>query len=117
MKKEKRKPKAFIHADFLSVISKTRNKKKRSGLIDFATKQQLEAIAECIENVLNGNVALTANQSKCLAKHKNTMRMVSNHGVSLPMKKRVLKQEGGFLATLIPLAVSALGSLVSGFIK
>ena len=113
-KSKQRQPKAFLHSDYLSLISKTKNRGKRSSLIDFANKQQLEAIAECIENVLRGNVPLTNTQSKRLAKHKKSMRIISDRKASLPKKKRVLKQEGGFLGTLIPLAISALGSLIGG---
>lgn len=117
MGRRNEKPKAYAHSDYLSLIGKTKNKGKRSMLIDYANKEQIEAIAECIDNILRGNVPLNKNEAKKLKKHKNTMRTVTDRHTPIRRKKDVLRQQGGFLSTLIPIAISALGSLVSGFMN
>ena len=116
MRKQDR-PRAIVNTDYLSLIGKTKNKGKRAMLIDYANKEQIEAIAECIDNILQGNVPLTKKETTKLKKHKKAMRVVSDRHSPVKHKRNVLKQDGGFLSTLIPIAVSALGSLVSSLVN
>ena len=115
--KNKTRPKAMVHTDYLSLVGKTKSKGKRAMLIDYADRDQIEAIAECINNILQGNVPLTKRETTKLKRHKKAMRIVSDRRSPVKHKRNVLKQSGGFLSTLIPIAVSALGSLVSGLVN
>ena len=111
-----KRPKALEHADYLSLLGKTKNKKRRSTLIDFASKDQLEAVIECVENILQGTIPLSRSDTRKLQRHKTPLRLVAVHHVPINEKRRVLKQQGGFLGALIPLAVNALGSLFGGLV-
>lgn len=111
-----KRPKAIEHADYLSLLGKTKNKKRRSTLIDFASKDQLEAVIECVENILQGTIPLSRSDARKLQRHKTPLRLVAVQHVPINEKRRVLKQQGGFLGALIPLAVSALGSLFGGLV-
>lgn len=63
-------------------------------------------------NVLQGNVKLKKQQMQNLKKHRNIMRLLSNKSVPTETKRSILKQRGGFLPALIPIAVSALTSII-----
>ncbi len=105
---------AVEHADYLSLIGKTKSKCKRAQLIEYASKEQINAIAECIDNVLRGIVPLNGNETKYLRKYKRAMRIVGDKKIPMKEKKRTLKQSGGFLSALIPIASAILGPLLGG---
>ena len=81
-------------------------------MVDLADQNELAAISECILNVLVGNVKLGKSQKSKLTKHKNIMRLIARKNLSSKRKKSILKQKGGFLPAILPLAISALTSLV-----
>ena len=95
--------KALKHKDYLSLLAKSKQVKRRNLIIDLANAEEIKAIAECI---------LTNNQVKKLKQHKKYMRLIAQKSFSNKKKKSILKQKEGFLPTLIPLALSALGSIV-----
>ena len=104
--------KALKHKDYLSLLAKSKQAKRRNLIIDLANADEIKAVAECILNVLLGNITLTNKQVKKLKRHKKYMRLVAQKSFPSQKKKAILKQKGGFLPTLIPLALSALGSVV-----
>ncbi len=91
-----------------------KNKRYRDLLLDIASKDQINAIAECIDNVLHGAVPLSGKDIARLKRYKGPMRNVCDHQVPVQIKKEILKQSGGFLSFLIPLALSVIGPLVKG---
>lgn len=103
---------AVENADYLSLIGKTKSKVKRNQLIEYASREQINAIAECIDNVLRGIVPLSGKEINYLRRYKTPMRLVSNKRVPLKEKKSTLKQRGGFLTALLPIAASVLGPLL-----
>ena len=80
-------------------------------LIEFADKDDMKSISECILNALRGNITLTPKTYAKLKKHKTVLRYLINKRVNNKKRKAALKQKGGFLPLLIPLAVSLLGGL------
>ena len=102
---------AIKHKDFLTLLSKSKQKKRRDLLIDLASSHELKAIIECIVNILRGNVSLNDRKKKKLSRFKNIMRQVALKSNPIKKKKRILQQKGGFLGALIPIALSAIGSL------
>ena len=97
------------HQSFLTLLSRSKRKKQRNLIIELAKEEELRAIIECIINVLYGNINLNKNQHKKLKRYKKSMRKVAQGPMT--KKKSILKQEGGFLGSLIPIALSALGTL------
>ena len=102
---------AVKHKDFLTLLSKSKQKKRRDLLIELASSQELNAIIECIINILRGNVSLNERRKKRFSRFKNVMREVALKSNPIKKKKRILQQKGGFLGALIPIALSAIGSL------
>ena len=105
---------ALKRKDFLTLLASAKTKKRRNALIDYADKDDILAICECITNALRGNIKLTPAKIKRLKRHKECLRVLSKTGVSLKKRKAALKQNGGFLPLLIPAAVSAISSLLGG---
>ena len=101
------------HKDYLSLLSKgSKQQKRRCALIDLANSGEIRSVIECIYNVLLGNVSLKAKDKKRLMRYKNIMRLVTRKNINARTKKKVLKQKGGFLSTLLPLALSPLGAII-----
>ena len=116
-RKKKSKPLAVMHSDYLSLLGKTKNRKKRTQLIDYGNREQIDAVKECAHNVLEGSVPVTKNDIQRLKKHKTALRNFASPRLPLYQKKAILKQSGGFLNLLLPIAMSALGSLGNLFTK
>lgn len=111
-------PLALQHKDYLTLLSKSKQSGRRKKLIDIAEKNEINAVAECVENILNGNVPLTKSQLRKLSRHKNNMRKLRSTGKQSTLaKKRILKQSGGLLPMLLPLAVNAITGLIGNLVK
>lgn len=115
--KKKRKaklPLAIKHKEYLTLLSKSKNVSRRQKLVDAANNSEINAVIECIKNLLNGNVPLQKSQLNQLRKYKSTLRSLAYKCRAVKDRRRVLRQKGGFLAGILPIALSALGSLFSG---
>ena len=110
-KKKRRKPWAYLHADYLSLLGKTKNKRKRIQLLDLANSEQIKAIQECAQNVLEGYIPLRKKDIQCLSKHKTILRRFREMKLSPDQRKELLKQNGGFLNILLPIATGVLSAL------
>jgi mannitol/fructose-specific phosphotransferase system IIA component (Ntr-type) len=106
--------KAVKHKDFLSLLSKSKNnKKRRNQLLSIASPSELLAIAEICHNLLKGNLALKKPQQKKLEKYKKVLRKLSQKSIGKDSRKRLLqRQQGGFFGALLPVAISALSSII-----
>lgn len=111
--KRRHKAKAIDHLDFLSLVGRNTSRKLRKALLELANRNQIEAILECVENVNNGNVRVPPHKVKSLRRHSNLVHKLKRPHTSLTEKKRLLSQKGGgFLAALLPLALSTLAPYV-----
>lgn len=109
--KSKKKPLAYLHADYLSLLGKTRNNRKRSLLIDVANEAQIKAILECAQNILDAYVPVSKKDINRLSKHKNILRKFRESKLNNQQRKQLLKQNGGFLNVLLPIATGIISSL------
>ena len=98
--------------DFLNLLAQSRTPKKRKLLVDWAGKNEIDAISELSLNTLNGNIKLNPKLFKKLQKHRNCLRLLASRKNNIHKKKRIVKQSGGFLNFLIPAALSAAISLL-----
>lgn len=105
-------PKAIRHRDFLTLLGKSKQGKRRKMLLEAATSDEIRAIAECALNLLKNRIKLNSNQKRRLKRHKETLRYIAHKGTNIKKKRRAMQQKGGFLASLLPLAISAVSSLV-----
>lgn len=103
--------------DFLNLLAKSKTKKRRNALVDLGDSSEIKAVAEIIANVLEGNVALDENQLRKLRRHKKKLRLIAQKRHSVKRKKALIKQTGGIIGALIPLAISTVASLVKNLVK
>ncbi len=111
-KRDKKEPLAARHKEYLVLLSKAKKDKERSLLIDAANNQQIKAVSECIDNVIKGNVPITENQLRIIRRYKHVLRSLAKKCLSIKKKRNLLKQKGGFLGTLLPIGLNALGMLL-----
>ena len=104
--------KALKHREFLSLLGKSKQGRRRKYLLEAASSDEIRSIAECALNVLQNRIKLNSAQKRKLGRHKASLRYVAKRGTNIKKKRRMLQQKGGFLTSLIPLAISALTSLV-----
>lgn len=109
-----RKPKAVTHKDFLSVLNKTRNRQKKNTLISIASRDQLEALSEVVENVLQGIIPLSEKQKKNLSEYRDLMRELCRRNTPLKEKRKKIQMSGGFLSAILPVALQGITSLLGG---
>ena len=101
--------KVLKHKDFLTLLGKSKQKRRRN--ISLANNGELKAIIECIINVLYGNVPSKKKDHSKLKRFKKSMRQVVRKAEPMKYKREILQQKGGFLGSLIPIALTALTSL------
>ena len=87
--------------------------KLRKKLINSAPDHLIRTISECSLNVLRGNVRLNKRQHKKLAPYKKILRGLAK-STSLPARKRLINQRGGFLGALLGPLLGAILPAVGG---
>lgn len=101
--------------DFLSLLARSKNKKRRDKLVEIADSSEVKAISEIIANALAGNLPLHRDCVSKMRRHKKKLRLISKKRYPVKHKKDLIKQTGGILSAIIPLAVSTVASLIKGF--
>ena len=103
---------------YLAMISnRNRNRKHRDFLIDNASNEQIDAVQQLIKDFLKTkSPPISKPTLKRLAKEKYYLYQLaeSNRKVPIERKKAIVKQRGGFLGALIPLAAKTLLPTVTG---
>jgi hypothetical protein len=104
------------HIDFLSLLGKAKGKRLRERLLELASKNQIDAVLECIDNIDNNIVPVPKQNVKKLQRYTPIVRKLRVPRTSLRRKKALLKQSGGMVMKIIPLVLeciqSALGKLL-----
>lgn len=117
-RKENAKNKSNANMYLYGMLSKDNaNKKQRNLLINSLDNKQMKGIQKLTKNFLASKYPLDPKQLKHFAKYKKSIYALQSAKTPLSMKKNILKQKGGFLHSLIPLAVSLGADLISGIIK
>ena len=104
------------NAPFLEVLARGTRKQKR-GILEGPSDDLCRCLSEICHNVLNGCVALSDRETTKLRKHKALIRTLGDRKVSLPKKKKLVQQKGGFLSLLAGPILGLLGNLVVGGIR
>lgn len=101
------------NAQVLKLLTRIRPE-ARKKVIHALDKETICSICECAHNTLKGNVRLSSAQKQKLSRHRKVLRRLSQQGESWRIKKKVIKQSGGFLAPLlIPVLTSILQSILT----
>ena len=105
---------ALKRRDYLTLLANSKDVKRRKALLDVATKQEIDAISECLLNIVNGRVRISPSKIGKLKKIKRHLKDLTNKRCLFKKRKQILKQEGEFLTSILPVALSVLGSLFGG---
>ena len=81
-------------------------------MIDVADGPEIRAVSECIKNILEGNVPVSNRHLTQMKKYKTLLRSLAKRCYPIKDKKKILKQKGGFIGALLPIAMSALGGMI-----
>lgn len=98
--------------DFLKVLSRAKPN-QRNALLKTCDREYLLTLCEICDNALRGNLPLNKKQLCCLKKHSEKIRKVASKRYGIKAKRKVLSQQGGFLAALLPAAIGLIASLVT----
>ena len=83
---------------FLKSILREANRKRRKALVDYANKDQINAVSELVLNTLKGRVPISEATRQRLQRHKNVLCKLSKRTTSLKAKKRLRANGWQFLA-------------------
>jgi len=97
----------------LKKIARMRESQRRKYLKD-CDKRLIECFSECARNVLKSNVPLKKRQFNLLKRQKKNVRALARKRTPITKKRRIVRQRGGFLTSLIVPAITALGSILAG---
>lgn len=88
---------------------------QRQALLASLNKEQLNAIYECIDNLVSGNIPISEKLKHQLSKRKAILRKLRNKQVK--NKKHLLIQHGGFLPALLVPVLSIASSIIGGLLN
>lgn len=100
------------HKDFI-LFFHSLSPRKRSKLISLLKRQHLDCLSEIFTNFLKNNLTQDKEIVKKVRKYKNDIRTISLKRTPKKEKVRILSSQrgGAILGALLPLAISAIGSL------
>jgi len=87
---------------------------ERRAYLKYYVKRIIECFSKCARNILKNNVPLKPRQFDSSKRQKKNVRVLAKKHTSLKEKRRIVRQRGGFLSTLILPAITALGSILAG---
>lgn len=97
----------------ISKIAKAKTLTKRLQLLKEARNCIYFAISEITLNILRGNIKISPQKTKKLQAHKVAIRKIASKEISLPTRKKLILQSGGFLPTLLIPALTILADIAA----
>jgi hypothetical protein len=96
----------------LERLAKTTSRKERSDIMKVFCRDKnfIKALKEICSNTVRGNLTLSLKDKNRLKKHK---RVIESLASSKPFKRKLVQSGSGFLAVLLPLVASIIGSAFS----
>ena len=103
------------HSEFIKKLGEIKkNKKEIIHLIKNSKANEINSLSEVAFNILNGTLPCTRHRKKILKKKLHDLRLLGDKKTVNKSKKKVLMKGGGFLlSALIPVAISAITSLLN----
>jgi len=97
----------------LNFIAKIKNPQLRSRLLLTVADDQLyNALHEIAVNYNRGNIKLKSNQKRQISKFKNLLKRLATKPKSKAIKRKLIKQSGGFLPFILPLIANLIPSVI-----
>ena len=107
-------PLAIKHIEFLKLL-KTLSPHQKSNLYSLLPNELINTFSEICSNFLNQRIPINKTKLRKLAKNRDIIHSLSLKKTSLKKKRKLLKTRkgGGVFSVLIPLAITAITSLLS----
>ena len=102
------KPSAIKRAVKLLAVCK--DPQVRAKILSRAPDKLVKTICNAALNVERGDIPLTKAQKRAFAKHRAQIAKLTSLKYSIPVKRKILLQRGGFFP-LIPLLLSAASAI------
>ena len=96
---------------FLKILAKSKPRVNKIELLRRFPDYVTNDIIEMLYNILVGNVRISSKQKSMLSKHRKAMHNFANLNSLSGRRQFIYKQKGGFITTILPMIISALGSL------
>lgn len=91
------------------------SKREKGNLLKSAKSEIINAICDCIKNILLGNIEVTSKEKRKLQPKKNILRKLADRKTKTLERKKILVQQGTGILTAI--LAPALGALASGLLS
>ncbi len=101
--------------ELLKILKKAKPK-QRKLLLKAAENDLIYCLCKCIDNILRGNVKITAAKKKELAKHATVLRNIVDRRTKVHKKRALLVQKGGFLPALLAPVIGIASSLIADLV-
>lgn len=96
----------------LQKIAKCKSARERIKLLRGTKNSIFYAISEIALNTLNSNIRLTAYRKNKLRPHRNKIRKLALKTTTLPERKKIIIQSGGFLPSLLIPSLTLLAKFI-----
>lgn len=96
---------------FLHLLARS-GTRRRKNLLKQATKEELSSLFEICLNILRGNIPVKGKDYEKLKQQRHLIRELANKRVSIKQKKKLINQKGGFIGSLVAIALPVLTQLL-----
>ena len=94
--------------ELLKALNKC-NKPEQKKLLKVIRPEVVNAICDCVQNILKGKIPISSSEKRLLQSKKNVLRQLVDRKNKTVKRKKLLAQHGaGFLGALIGPAIAAL---------
>lgn len=97
----------------------TKSPKIKKSIIEEMSKKEcfFEAVYEIIDNIYLKNLELTPSSLKKLKKYLKVMEKIHQRPQNKVIRKKLVRQTGGFLPIVLPILASVISDLISNAIS
>ena len=100
--------------ELLKALNECGSVKKRE-ILESVNPEVVNAVCDCIHNVLQGNIPISNLSKEKLQKKKTILRKLTKRGTTAKDRRKILTQKGSGLFPLLPLILGpALGQVLKG---
>jgi ABC-type methionine transport system ATPase subunit len=106
------KPKSQLVKRYVKLLALLRDPNQQVALLKKAPEQVIKSICDAALNAQQGDIRLSKSVKKTFAKKRELFHKLTSRSLSIPKKRRLLVQRGGF--AILPLLLSTvLGTIGS----
>jgi hypothetical protein len=87
--------------------------KQRKVLLEYCNKDQIRAIEELALNIVKGTTPMSFDDEQICRKWRRPLKLLALKRYPIKAKKDIL-QKGGFLAAILPVLATILGTVLNG---